>query len=511
MKIFEADKIREIDRKTVEDRKISSTELMEEAAFSIFKIIIKSWSINTRISVWAGSGNNGGDGLVIARLLISKGYKVEIYLWNPNNKLSEDCRTNLSRLDKSLVHEISREFSGNEFNLPKSDLYIDSLFGSGLNRPIEGTLGQLIKHINKSNIDVVSIDIPSGLMLKDNTDIIVKAKYTISIDRPKLQFFFPENHKYIGNLLISPLKLSQLAIDNTKSNYHLTTVSEIKKIFKPRSLFDHKGKFGHLLIIAGSRGMSGASILSAKGALRSGVGLLSLATPSCNRLIVQTASPEAMLIELGENNIFDINKENSLNFNKYRTLVIGPGLGQTSQGFLSFKKLLQQIKQSIILDADGINYFSQLSEKEQVLPEGSIITPHLKELERIIGKVSNHYERIQKTIDLCKRLNSYVVIKGKYSVIVAPDGNCYFNPTGNPGMATGGSGDVLSGILGSLLSQGYSSLESAIFGVYLHGKAGDLAKEKYGETALIASDIVDNLSVVLANIENNKVCRNLIS
>lgn len=501
MKIFTADKIREIDKKTIEYRNISSTDLMEEAAFSIFKIIIDSWSINTRILVWAGSGNNGGDGLVLARLLISKGYKVEIYLWNPNNKLSEDCKINLSRLDKNLIHEISREFGDSDYNLPKSDLYIDSLFGSGLNRPIEGILANIIKHINKSNVDVVSIDIPSGLMLKDNTDIIVKAKYTISIDRPKIQFFFPENQEYIGKLLISPLKLSQLAIDNTKSNYNLTTVSEIKEIFKPRSLFDHKGKFGHLLIIAGSRGMSGASILSARGALRSGVGLLSIATPSCNRLIVQTSSPEAMLIEFGKDNVGDISR--CLDTSKYETLVIGPGLGQTNQGLFHFKKLLQQIKQPIVLDADGINYFSKLSEKEQILPKGSILTPHFKELERLIGKVNNHYERIQKTIDLCKRLNSYVVIKGKYSVIVAPDGNCYFNPTGNPGMATGGSGDVLSGILGSLLSQGYSSLESAIFGVYLHGKAGDLAKEKFGETALIASDIIDSLSVVLADIENN--------
>lgn len=501
MKIFEAQDIRIIDKETIEDRNIASINLMEEAAISIFKVITSMWPVNTKICIWAGVGNNGGDGLAVARLLISKGYNIKVYLWNPKNRLSKDCRINLSRLDQNLIQEISEETEFDKLFLPKADLYIDSFFGSGLNRPIEGHLAKLIKAINNSNTKILSIDIPSGLMLINDTEAIIRANYTLTIDRPKLQFFFPENHKYIGDLLIAPLNLSQSAIHKMFTNYHLITESNIRKIFQPRSLFDHKGKFGHTLIVAGSRGMSGASILSGKGALRSGVGLLSIAVPSCNRIIVQTSLPEAMLIEIGDNYIGDSRDDFISNINKFKSIIIGPGIGQNEEGFLFFKKLLDNIKVPIVLDADGLNYLSKISSKEQKLPKGSILTPHLKELERLIGKVDNHFERIQKTLEFCRRLDCYVIIKGKYSVVVDPNGMYYFNSTGNPGMATGGSGDILSGIISSLLAQGYTSFNAAILGVYLHGKAGDIARDKYGETSLIASDIINNLSEAFINIE----------
>ena len=494
MKILTSSQLKELDKYTIAHEPIASIDLMERAAIALTNAIIRRWDKSFKMVVFAGPGNNGGDALAVARMLSQRGYHVEVFLFNTKGKLSEECQTNLERLKMCgsvYFTEISTQFDPPE--LTESHVVIDGLFGSGLNKPLSGGFAAVVKYINASKAQVVAIDIPSGLMGEDNTynirQNIVHADVTLSIQLPKLSFLFPENEEVVGEWELLDIGLKQSYIDATASPFSILGEEVIRPIVKPRKRFAHKGSFGHGLLIAGSYGMAGASILSTKACLRSGIGLLTVHTPIHNHDILQISVPEAIV----QTDIHERYFAQPTDLSRYKAIAIGPGLGQEEDTALAMMEQIQGSNLPIILDADAINILSTHRNWLSRLPKRCILTPHLGELERLIGKCMDTYERLTKVKELAAYLQSYIIVKGAWTTIVTPEGEYFFNPTGNPGMATGGSGDVLTGILLALVAQGYSREEACKLGVYIHGLAGDIAAEEMTETGMISSDIINAL------------------
>ena len=491
MKILSSNQQKELDKYTMEQEPIASIDLMERAAQALTEAIIRRWDTSHPIVVFAGPGNNGGDALAVARMLSQKNYHVEVFLFNTKGRLSEECQTNLHRLKTCgsiYFTEISTQFDPPI--LTENHVVIDGLFGTGLNKPLNGGFAAVVKYITASKATVVAIDIPSGLMGEDNTynirPHIVRADVTLSIQLPKLSFFFPENEEIVGEWELLDIGLKQSYILAAESPYSILEEEQIRSLIKPRKRFAHKGSFGHGLLIAGSYGMAGASILSAKACLRSGIGLLTVHVPIYNHDLLQTTVPEAIV----QTDIHERYFAEPVDLSKYKALAIGPGLGQEEDTALAMMEQIQASNIPVVLDADAINILSSHRNWLSRLPKQSILTPHLGELERLTGKCMDTYERLTKVKELAAYLHSYIIVKGAWTIIVTPDGRCFLNPTGNPGMATAGSGDVLSGILLALLAQGYSQEEACQLGVYVHGLAGDLAAETMSQIAMTSGDII---------------------
>lgn len=498
MKIFSTACIKDLDAKTIEEEAIASIDLMERAATVLTEAIIKRWTdLQTPFVVFAGPGNNGGDALAVARMLSQKGYQVEVYLFNIKETLSEDCEVNRQRLADVPgveLHEIITQFTPPE--LTESHVVIDGLFGSGLNKPLSGGFAAVVRYINASPAKVVAIDIPSGLKGEDNvgnvSSHIIRADVTLTLQAPKLAFLFAENENYVGEWEVLDIGLSQDAMYEMDTDFYLTEPEEVGDWLKPRNKFAHKGDFGHALLIAGCQGMAGASILAARACLRSGIGVLKVHVPFCNNFIVQTAVPEAMT----ELDFSETCFATSTDVDDYQAVAVGPGLGKSPE---TANALLEQIDlcfMPMVVDADAINILGEHRSYLGRLPKGSILTPHPKEFERLVGKCQSSYDRLMKARDLAQTAQVYVLLKGTYSAIVTPQGKCYFNATGNPGMATAGSGDVLTGILLALLAQGYSSETAARLGAFVHGLAGDVAAKKKGVIAMNAGDLITSLPAV---------------
>ena len=494
MKILASSQLKELDKYTIEHEPIASIDLMERAAHALTDAIVRRWDSSYEVVVFAGPGNNGGDALAVARMLSQKKYHVEVFLFNTKGSLSEECQTNLNRLKTCgsiYFTEISTQFDPP--TLTEKHLVVDGLFGSGLNKPLSGGFAAVVKYINASRAQVVAIDTPSGLMSEDNTynvrQHIVRAHATLSIQLPKLSFLFPENEDIVGEWEILDIGLKQTFIDTAPSLYSILEETDIRPLIRPRKRFAHKGTFGHGLLIAGSYGMAGASILAAKACLKSGVGLLTVHVPIHNHDLLQTTVPEAIVHTDIQERYF----AQPIHRNRYSALAIGPGLGQEEDTALAMMEQIQGSTLPMVLDADAINILSTHRNWLNRLPKRCILTPHLGELERLIGKCMDTYERLTKVKELAAYLQSYIIVKGAWTCIVTPEGNFHFNPTGNPGMATGGSGDVLTGILLGLLTQGYSREEACKLGVYIHGLAGDIAAEEKTEMGMTASDIVEAL------------------
>ena len=497
MKFFATNVIHQLDHYTIEHEPISSIDLMERAADAIFQAFRNRFSTDRPIVVFAGQGNNGGDALALARLLLADGCRVITYLFNPNSApkaLSPDCEINRNRLladyPNSLI-EISSEFIKPE--LTTDSVLVDGLFGSGLTRPLAGGFAAVVQFINQSGCEVVSIDIPSGLMGEDNAladqSAIVRANLTLSLQFPKLSFFFAENKLYVGEWKILNIGLHPVAIENRESEFHFLKQECITSLLQKRSKFGHKGTFGHALIVAGSHGMAGAAMLCTKAALRSGAGLVTLHAPSSLYTIVQTAIPEAIFeSDNSANSISELNNTDS-----YSAIAIGSGIGNQIDTALMLRKFLEENQKPCVLDADALNIIAQLKDMIQLIPKNSILTPHPKEFDRLFGESQNSYQRMIKAQNAAQENRVIIILKGAYTIIAMPNGELFFNSTGNSGMATGGSGDVLTGILGGLLAQGYSPENTAKIGVFLHGRAGDIALENQSEESMIAGDIIDSL------------------
>lgn len=502
MKIFPTQSIKELDAYTIENEPIASIDLMERASQALTKAIAERWETDTPFTVFAGPGNNGGDALAVARLLAEKGYKPEVYLFNTKGELSADCETNKDRLadvENVDFHEVTSQFVPPV--LTEDHVVIDGLFGSGLNKPLSGGFAAVVKYINASAARVVAIDVPSGLMGEENTfnvrTNIIRADVTLSLQLPKLAFLFAENQEFVGEWELLDIGLSEDAIDDMDTDYYLLEGDDMQYVLKPRGKFAHKGDFGRALLIAGSQGMAGASVLSAKACLRSGVGLLKLHVPHCNNVIVQTSVPEAMTEIDPSETCFACPTDTD----DYQAVGVGSGLGTSEETEAALLELIDACQTPMVVDADALNILAGNRKYIGRLPKGSILTPHPKELERLVGKCQDSYERLTKARELAQASGVYIILKGAYSAVITPEGKCYFNTTGNPGMATGGSGDVLTGIVLALMAQGYAPQDAACLGMYVHGLAGDIACKKHGVMGMTAGDIVKYLPLAWRMME----------
>lgn len=505
MKIFTSTQIHDLDRYTIEHEPIKSIDLMERAAKALTSAITDEWSDRTPIVVFAGPGNNGGDALAVARMLAELGYKVSTYLFNISNKLSEDCAQNRQRLIDSKrgkdFTEVTMQFDPPE--LAEDTLVVDGLFGSGLNKPLAGGFSALVKYINQSKAHVVSIDVPSGLMTEDNTynvrANIIHADLTLTLQQTKVAFLMADNQEFIGRLRVLDIRLSRDFIDKTPAPYTLLEENDVRMLLQPRDDYAHKGSMGHALLIAGSYGMAGASILATRACLRSGVGKVTTHTPRKNYDIMQTAVPEAVMQMDHEETYFS----ESVDTDGIDALGIGPGLGQQENTAIALISQLSRTQCPIVADADALNILANHRAWLQQLPKDIILTPHPKELDRLIGSpCGSDYERLHRAQEMAQQWHAYILLKGHHSALCMPSGRIIFNSTGNSGMATAGTGDVLTGIITALLARGYDRTAACVMGMYLHGLAGDLAARELGKESLVASDLISYLPQAFMRLDD---------
>lgn len=510
MKILTAAQTREADAATIKNEPISSIDLMERASEAFVDAFLDTFgATENEVFVFCGPGNNGGDGLAIARLLSSHDIDVKVYTINATD-VSEDFATNLERLQNQLqsVSDI-----GSREDIPDisfKSIVIDGLFGSGLSRKVKGIFAEVIEVINDSGAAVVSIDIPSGLYddkpLEEDKPAVVLADYTFTFQMPKLAFFLPYCVSYAGKWQVLDIGLDKSYIQNTDADYYYTDESLARSLHQKRPLFAHKGDFGRTLLISGSHGKMGAAVLCVRACLRAGVGLLTVHVPECGYQIMQISNPEAMTSVDRHQYIFtDLphqqDGENILT--PYDAIGIGPGIGTSDETVAALRKVLeglQGIDTSLVLDADAINILGKHRDLLELLPKHTILTPHPKEFERITEPAKNDYHRLELLTKFTARYQVYVLLKGAYSAVGTPDGKVCFNSTGNPGMASGGTGDALTGIITSLRSQQYDALDAALLGAYLHGLAGDIASHDLSQEASLASDLIECLGYAFLHL-----------
>ena len=508
MKIFSANDLHKIDQYTIEQDGITSLDLMERAASAVVYEIISRFPRNKHICIFAGPGNNGGDALAIARLLMGEGYNPQVYLFNTASKLSDDCQANYERLMAEYpsvqLDEVVKTFKPP--HLTADTLVIDGLFGTGLNKPLAGGFTSLVEYINDSEAYVISIDIPSGLMAdwvqKNESRHIVKAHVTYTFQFPKLAFFFRENEQYIGQWQILDIDLKVEPTVEAMTHFFSLESSDVAALIRRRSKFSDKSHYGHGLLVSGRYGMLGATTLAAKAAMHTGVGLLTIHAPRCANFIVQTAVPEALF----EPDAEDLACSSVTINPRFTAIGIGPGLGYGAKQTSCLLKLLSDgLKIPAVLDADALNILARQPELLDLLPAGTIITPHVGEFERLFECViDSDSHRLQQAIAMAARHNIIIVLKGAHTAIVSPKGDVYINNTGNNGMATAGSGDVLTGIITSLLAQGYEPLKAAVLAVHLHGMAGDIATAENCEEYITAQDIIAQMGKAFRRLRNSE-------
>ncbi|WP_103068321.1 NAD(P)H-hydrate dehydratase [Aquimarina sediminis] len=492
MKIFSAQQMRKADEATMQSEQITSIELMEHAATQIFNLIhnrLQGSPIS--IHVFCGLGNNGGDGLVISRLLVEHGYNVKTYIVNFSDNRSKDFLVNYDRL-KEIAKDWPIQLKCEEDfpELQREDMVIDAIFGIGLNRPLVPWVVSLIKHLNKSRCFTLSVDIPSGLYsdkAPDDKEGVMFADVTVTFQLPKLVFFLPETGMYTRDLEVIDIGLNRNFLMQSPGVGILISKNEVLPLYRPRHKFTHKGTYGHSIIIGGSYGKMGSIVLATKAALRTGAGLVTAYIPECGYEVVQTSVPEAMVIADSDDELEEI----TLDF-KPAAIGIGMGMGTNEKTVRAFGDFIKENKAPLVIDADGINILAKAPELLKDLPEKTILTPHPKELERLLGEWKDDFDKIEKVKAFSKQYNCIIIVKGANSITVF-DNQLYVNNNGNPGMATAGSGDVLTGMITALLSQDYDPLHAAVFGVYLHGSSGDIATQKTGFEGLIASDIISQI------------------
>lgn len=502
MKVFKTSQIKGIDAYTIENEPIESIDLMERAASALFNWFKNRYHKNRRIMIFCGPGNNGGDGLALARQLISAGFDTHCFYLKAKT-YSQDFSTNLQRL-KNLTNGLHQITSETDFpEITSDDILVDALYGSGLSRPIDGIAAELVEHINSSKAKVIAIDIPSGLFGEanpvPNNNPVVKSDYCLSLQFPKLAFFMPENEQFIKHWVVLPIGLHPVAIENTPSPYHYTTASSIKSEYFQLATFAHKGTLGHALVIAGSHGMMGAACLCAQSVVRSGAGLVTMHVPRVGYTIAQVNVPEALTsIDSCETHITQFPE-----LDRYQAVCVGPGIAQSTETQQMLVELIKTCRLPMVVDADGLNILSRNTEVLNSANNTLILTPHPGEFDRLFGKSQCSWDRLERAREMAQIYKVIIVLKGAYTRVVLPDGNVHFNSTGNPGMATGGSGDVLSGIITGLLARGLPPADAAIAAVYIHGLAGDLAADECGQISLCASDIVNYICKAFQHLTNH--------
>ena len=500
MKLLNAAAIQQWDQFTIANEPISSVDLMERASVKSIEWLDANGFIPNEFYIFCGKGNNGGDGLAIARHLFKMNCPVTVFILEFGHLGTTDFQANLQRLHEL---DVSIVFIQNETHFPPSNpksIFLDCLYGTGLNRPLDGISQKLVQYINHSDSLIISIDIPSGLHADHSTksQTAIHAHHTLSFQVPKLAFLMPENEQFVGTLHVLDIGLHPAFLDKFENDLELIGLILARQIYKSRKKFSHKGSFGHALLLVGSYGKMGAAVLSAKACLRSGAGLLTCFIPESGYTIIQTAVAESMVITYAED---EFKKSTDINLEAYKTIGLGPGTGKADFTKKRLESILMNFKKPVVLDADALNIIAENKSMFSLIPPDSILTPHPKEFERLFGSTADDFERIELARQKAKELKVVIVLKGHHSFIATPAGKGYFNSTGNAGMATGGTGDVLTGILTGLLAQGYDPVHAAIFGVYIHGLAGDLAAHEISEEALIASDLIDYLGKAFSFIQ----------
>ena len=492
MKIFSVAQIRACDEQTIKTEGILSIDLMERAAQRCATWIKENLPTEHLFVVLCGSGNNGGDGLAIARMLHQRKVGVKAFLLQSSATLSVDCATNLARLQQ-IDPELVQVLQPGTFitGIPANIVVIDAILGTGVNRPVVGWIADFIQQVNELPNRKIAIDIPSGLqcdMTPDAVDTILKVQDTLSFQFYKRVYLHPESSVYTGNVHVVDIGLSENYIDKTQVQYYATDAEYIRTIYKKRPSFGHKGTFGKAYVVGGQYGKMGAMVLCSRAALRSGVGLVTAAVPEYGYTILQTAVPEVMCHTSGSERL-----ESILYWDDADGLGIGPGMGTDTAAVTALIHVLEQCDKPMVLDADALNIIAAHPELLSKLTKGTILTPHPKEFARLFGSNTNSMVQVENARMQAMRYNICIVLKGRYTAVISPEGECRYNTTGNAGMATGGAGDVLTGIITGLLAQGYSPYAAAVLGVYLHGLAGDIAAETHSQEAMVATDIIENM------------------
>lgn len=493
MKILTAEQIRALDKYTIQNEPVASIDLMERAALAFTEAFCELVRTNEPVMVFCGMGNNGGDGLAIARQLIERGYlHVSVYVIHHSPKGSADFETNLQRLQNMsgvLPVETERQIP----MIPKGAVVVDAIFGTGLSRPAEGITAAVIHHINQAGVTVYSVDIPSGMFcdtVNNPDEAVVESDITFTFHAPKLSFLLPSCARYVQQFEVLDIQLNKDYAESLPSPYTYVTHSYIASLFRQRNKFSHKGTHGHALIAAGSYGKMGAAVLSVQGALHSGAGLVTAYVPEAGYDIIQTTCPEAMALTFCHaKHLGPFVGDLSV----YSAIGIGPGLGTSESAAQLVELVLNAGRQPLVLDADALNIMATHAHTVYPLNRQTVLTPHPGEFRRLAGNWADDMERLQKQISFARNYGVVVVLKGAHTSVAMPDGRVFFNSTGNPGMAKGGSGDVLTGVVTALLAQGYSAENAAVMGVYLHGKAGDCAVAYLSQTGMSATDIIHYL------------------
>lgn len=501
MKLFTAEQIREWDQFTIENEPVPSLNLMERASLAFTEWFTHYFNDkNNDITLFCGVGNNGGDGLAIARLLRDRFYNVTVWVCGDIEKATPDFKINLVRIKN--LGDIAVKYADPEQKISENistDIVIDALFGTGIKRPLTGGWAELILFINSLKAVRVAVDLPSGMPADGIcSGPCIIADHTCSFQIPKLSFLRSENAVYTGHCHIVDIGLSKDFALNTITEYFMADTDMIGQKIKRRKTFDHKGSYGHCLIVAGAKGKSGAAVLSSAACLRTGTGLVTTLTSDAGLNPLQSYIPEVMVYTAGKDKLVNMQAPDI----QYNALAIGPGIGTDPETVNALEALLITNKFPIVLDADALNILSANKRMFKLLKPKSIITPHPKEFDRLFGLSVNSQERLNLQIAKAKEFNIIIVLKGAYTSTVLPDGQVYFNSTGNPGMATAGTGDVLTGIIGGLLAQHYTPEDAAVTGVFLHGLAGDLALEHQSMESVIASDIIQYLGKAYRSVLN---------
>ena len=505
MKIFTNDGLRRIGDRTIEKEDISMLDLIERAASAVSYELISRWRTSKRFVIFAGPGDNGADALAVARMMYEQGYRPEVYLFNIKSaQLSPCCLANRDRFLETIGDddvdfiEVIQNFTPPA--LDENDVVVDGLFGNGLRTPLKGGYTALVQYINSSGAYVVSIDIPSGMFgewnMGNDRRNIIRANLTLTYNSKRLAFYFAENADFVGECKVLDIELDPESVAVTPTDYYLIERDDVHELMHPRNPFSNKYDHGTLLLIAGSYGMMGAAVLAAKGALRAGAGLVTVHAPRCGYQVLQTAVPEA-LFEPDRNEIMT----SAIDLrHTYSVVALGPGIGYNDETLEAVHQFIMNFKRPCLLDADALNCISRRPMLLRSIPARSIITPHAIEFDRLFGEHNTDEERLKKAIDVSKLYNITIVLKGHYTMTVRPDSKIYVNSSGNAGMATPGSGDVLTGVISALIAQNYPADWSVVLGVYLHGLAGDLAAQVHGTYGMVASDIVDHLGKAIMEV-----------
>ena len=496
--LLTAPQIREADGYTILHEPITSVDLMERAAKAFAGCFVEHFPDRSRaITIYCGTGNNGGDGLVVAQLLHYLEYtNLSVKIARFSDKASDDFNVNLQRLQQTSILTVILK-PGDAIAPETSAILIDALLGSGLNKPLSGDLKDLVMYLNTLNAEVVAVDVPTGFFTEGMTDkeaVVFNADLAITFQQPRLNFLLPESATAMRRWQFVDIGIDKDFVQSLHSPYHWVEAKDITEILKPRRRFSHKGTYGHALIIAGQDKTMGAALLSSAASACAGAGLTTACIPESGLTALNSYLPELMaIIRRGD-------QQPVIDWTQFSAVAIGPGLGKEKSALTLFENVLNSYQQPIVIDADAINLLAANIQLWPKVPKGSILTPHMKEFDRLFGEHANWWQRLETGTQKAKQHGVYIVLKNDYTITFAPDGTVYFNSTGNPAMATGGMGDVLTGVITSLLAQKYSPLEACLAGVFIHGRAGDELALSNRLNVVLPGELAKQLPATMAKL-----------